>query len=42
LVGTPSVGDCTVTISANVTTTSVTWGYANTAPCGKSKTGVGT
>jgi len=43
LVGTPAVGDCTVTIAANVSTTSVTWGYTNSGTnCGKSKTGVGT
>jgi type IV pilus assembly protein PilA len=41
LVGTPAVGDCTVTIAPSSGTTSVTWGYANTG-CNKSKTGVGT
>jgi type IV pilus assembly protein PilA len=43
LAGTPAVGSCTVTVSANVSTTSVTWGYTNSGTnCGKSKTGVGT
>ena len=43
LVGTPAVGDCTVTIAPQVSTTSVTWGYTNSGTgCGKSKTGVGT
>jgi type IV pilus assembly protein PilA len=41
--GTPSVGDCTVTITPAVSTTSVAWSYTNTGTgCGKSKTGVGT
>ena len=43
LVGTPAVGDCTVTMSANAGGTSVTWSFANSGTnCGKSKTGVGT
>ena len=43
LAGTPAVGDCTVTIAAAVSATSVTWGYTNGGTaCGKSKTGVGT
>ncbi len=43
LAGTPSVSNCSVNVIANVTATSVTWGYANSGTnCGKSKTGVGT
>jgi type IV pilus assembly protein PilA len=42
LVGTPGVGDCTVTMTPTAGTTSVTWSFANSPGCGKSKTGVGT
>jgi type IV pilus assembly protein PilA len=42
LTGTASVGECVVTISPAVTATSVTWSYANSVGCTKSKTGVGT
>ena len=43
IVGTAGVGDCTVTMTPTAGTTSVTWGFTNSAaPCGKGKTGVGT
>ena len=42
LLGNASVGSCTVTITPDVTASSVTWSYQNSANCGKSKTGVGT
>ena len=43
IVGTPGVGDCTVTMTPSAGTTSVTWAFSNTGTgCGKSKTGVGT
>ena len=43
LVGTASVGDCTVTMLPNSGTTSVTWTFTNSGTnCSKSKTGVGT
>jgi len=42
LTGTAAVADCVVTLTPSAGTTSVTWVYTNTAPCGKSKTGVGT
>jgi type IV pilus assembly protein PilA len=43
LAGTPAVSNCSVVVSANVSTTSVTWGYTNSGTgCTKSKTGVGT
>jgi type IV pilus assembly protein PilA len=43
LLGTAGVGSCTVTITPQVSTTSVTWSYTNSGTnCGKSKTGVGT
>ncbi|MBY0270565.1 MAG: prepilin-type N-terminal cleavage/methylation domain-containing protein [Burkholderiales bacterium] len=41
LAGTPSVSNCSVDVSAQVSPTSVTWGYTNSG-CTKSKTGVGT
>lgn len=43
IAGTPAVSSCSVEVAANVTATSVTWGYTNSGTgCGKSKTGVGT
>ncbi len=42
LTGSASVGECVVTITPTVSTTSVTWAYSNSAGCSKSKTGVGT
>jgi type IV pilus assembly protein PilA len=42
LTGTAAVASCVVTLSPNAGPTAVTWTYTNTAPCGKSKTGVGT
>ena len=45
LTGTPSVADCVLTLTPSgfgPNSTSITWTYANTAPCSKSKTGVGT
>jgi type IV pilus assembly protein PilA len=45
LTGTPGVADCVVTLTPGglgANSTSVTWTYANTAPCSKAKTGVGT
>ena len=45
LAGTPAVSDCVVTLTPSgfgAASTSITWSYLNTAPCSKSKTGVGT
>ena len=43
IAGTAGVGSCTVTMTPTAGTTSVTWAFTNSAaPCGKSKTGVGT
>lgn len=43
LTGAAAVGSCIVTITPQVSATSVTWGYANSGTnCNKSKTGVGT
>ncbi len=41
LTGTAGVADCVLTLTPTVTSTSVTWAYANTN-CTKAKTGVGT
>ena len=42
LTGTATVAGCVVTLTPSASATSVTWVYTNSAaPCGKSKTGVG-